>query len=155
MVKRALAAWLGLQLLGCVSPLTQVVVVLDTDLTPVTDIDTVRIVVRRAGSTGAPAHDVRYDLRSNRFRFPGTLAVVARDADDPRPLEVRVTAARGATERLAVRVVAQPVPDEASRLDLFLARRCLDAAGACPADATCGRRGCEPVVRDVLPGYVP
>lgn len=142
-------------LLGCISPLTQVVVVLDTDLTPVADIDTVRVVVRREGSTGAPAHDVRYDLRSNRFRFPGTLAVVARDPNDPRPLEVTVTASRAAVERLAIRAVARPVPDEASRLDIFLARRCLDAAGACTGGDTCGRNGCEPARRGALPGYSP
>lgn len=140
---------------ACLAPLTQVVVVLDTDLTPVTDVDTVRVVVRRQGATGAPAHDVQYDLRSNRFRFPGTLTVVARDPADLRPLEVTVTARRGATERLSLRAIARPTADEATRLDLFLARACLDGATRCDASASCGQRGCEPVDRGALPSWSP
>ncbi|MFO0630469.1 MAG: hypothetical protein U0325_33250 [Polyangiales bacterium] len=140
---------------ACLSPLTQVVVVLDTDLTPVTDVDTVRVVVRRQGATGAPAHDVQYDLRSNRFRFPGTLTVVARDPDDARPLEVLVTARRGNTERLSLRALARPTADVATRLDLYLARRCLDGATPCDAASTCGRRGCEAVERGALPSWTP
>lgn len=138
--------------LRCVTPVTQVMLVLDTDLTPGDDVDAVRVVVRREGAAGAPSHDVVYDLRSGRFRFPGTIGVVARDPDDRLPLDVTVSASRGGVERLSARVTGTPTVEAVARLDVFLARRCLDAgASACGRGTTCGRTGCEPVARDPLP----
>ncbi len=142
--------------LGCVTPLTEVMVVLDTDLTPGVDIDTVRVVVTRLGRDTPPSHDVLYDLRSRRFPFPGTLGVVARDPEDPTPLQVVVTAARSGRDVLTVRATAVPPPYTLSRLDVLLARRCLDPANAlCPNETTCSVTGCVPVARDPLPAYTP
>ncbi len=152
-MRRALAAALALR---CAAPLTEVMVVIESDMTAGRDVDTVRVVVAREGSAAAPTHDVVYDLRSGRFRFPGTLGVVARDADDLTPLRVAVTAARNDRALFTVRAAGTPRVHEVARLDVFLARRCLDAASAaCGEGSTCGRAGCEPVARDPLPLYNP
>lgn len=141
--------------LRCVSPLTEVMIVLDTDLAVGSDVDTVRVVVTREGGA-IPSHDVLYDLRSRRFTFPGTLGVVARDPEDLTPLRVAVTVSRAGAERFTVRARAAPRAYALSRLDVFLARRCLDAANnACVGDTTCGRAACEPIARDPLPAYNP
>jgi hypothetical protein len=58
-------------------------------------------------------------------------------------------------ERLSLRALARPTADEATRLDLFLARACLDGATRCDDRSSCGRRGCEPVDRGALPGWSP
>ena len=153
-MKRALAA--AALVLGCAAPVTEVMVVLDTDLTPSTDIDTVRVVVTRTTPGAVPTHDVVYDLRSGRYRFPGTLAVVPRDAADRTPIQVTVTGSRGGTQRLSVSATGTPTVGAFARLDVFLARRCLDASTqACAAGTVCGRTGCEPMVRDPLPPYTP
>ena len=142
--------------LGCTTPLTQVMVVLDSDLTPGLDVDTVRVVVSRVGRDAPPSHDVLYDLRSGRFTFPGTLAVVARDPEDDAPLRVQVTAARAGRTLLGVEATATAPPYTLSRLDVFLPRRCLDPRLAeCPAGTTCGAAGCVPVAREALPTYSP
>ncbi len=153
-VKRALLA--SALALGCVTPLTEVMVVLDTDLAAGVDVDTVRIVVSREGSAAAPSHDVVYDLRSGRFRVPGTLGVVARDPEDRTPLRVTVTASRNDRPVLTTVATGAPRAYELARLDVFLARRCLVAANAtCPEGSTCGRSGCEPIAKDPLPLYNP
>lgn len=151
MTRAVLAAALALR---CVTPATEVMLVIDTDLTAGDDVDAVRVVVRREGAGGAPSHDVVYDLRSGRFGFPGTIGVVARDPDDRVPLEVTVSASRGGVERLSARATGTPTAEALARLDVFLARRCLDAgASACGRGTTCGRTGCEPVARDPLPPF--
>lgn len=130
-------------------------VVLDTDLAVGAEVDTLRVVVTREGGE-APSHDVLYDLRSGRFTFPGTLAVVARDAEDLTPLRVSVTVSRAGVTRFVHVASAAPRPNELARLEVFLARRCLDAASAqCGAGSTCGRAGCEPIARGTLPTYNP
>lgn len=136
---------------GCVAPVTEVMVVIGSDLVVGVEVDAVRVVLRREGSA-APTHDVVYDLRSGRFAFPGTLGVVARDPDDRAPLEVTVTAARAGRDRLVARATGTPLADAVARLDLFLARRCLDAAPTdCAPGTVCGRAGCETVSKDPLP----
>lgn len=142
--------------LRCISPLTEVMVVLDSDLAVGADVDTVRVVVTRAGGAVPPSHDVLYDLRSGRFRFPGTLGVVARDPEDATPLRVAVTAARGGRDLVTVYATGVPRAYALSRLDVFLARRCLDPRSAmCVDGTTCGRERCEPIARDPLPAYNP
>lgn len=152
-MRRALVA--AALALRCVSPLTEVMVVLDADLAVGSDVDTVRVVVTREGSA-APSHDVLYDLRSQRFTFPGTLGVVARDPEDLTPLRVAVTVSRAGVDRFTVNARGTPRAYALSRLDVYLARRCLDPrAAACAAGTTCGRDGCVPIARDPLPAYNP
>ena len=151
-MRRALAA--AAVALGCVAPVTEVMVVIDSDLAPGADVDSVRVVVTREGAASAPTHDVVYDLRSGRFALPGTIGVVVRDGTDRTPLAVTVTASRGGREVLAVRATGAPTTDAVARLDVFLARRCLDAtATACGRGTVCGRTGCEPIAKDPLPPF--
>ncbi len=142
----ALAALLA----GCVTPVTEVMVVIGGDITPTADVDAVRVTVARQGRGEAASHDVVYDLRSGRFPFPGTLGVVVDDPDDRAPLVVTVTASRQGRARLTAQSSGTPLPRAVARLDVTLARRCLDATAPCPAGTTCGLTGCVPVSRDPL-----
>jgi alpha-tubulin suppressor-like RCC1 family protein len=146
------AAPLTLALVTCTTPPTAVVVRVDTDLDPVTELDSVRVEVARQG--GAPVYNFEHDLRSPLYaQLPGEIDVTVRDVDDGRPLAIRVTGTiRGVTPTAFAReFFVTSVQSKTLVLDAWIARACARGAVTCGAGASCGRRGCEPSVRADLP----
>lgn len=126
-------------LLGCdPRPATELVVQVSTDYDVEAELRSVRLTARREGVTAAFV-DRTFALGASGFVLPGEATLVARDADDPRRVVVRVEGTVGG------RPVSQSavVRFEAERtlyLQLALSRRCLDVT--CPEGTTCDRGTC-------------
>ena len=136
---------------------TQIVVRIDSDLTPVTELAGVHVVVHRANQT-APTLDRTYTLGtgSGEFHLPGEIGLVATDPSDHGLVTVDVSAllvGPGATP-LTTRAIAAFEPGHTVSLPMFLARGCeASDGGARPCSApgqTCGLCGCEPEMHGAL-----
>ncbi|MCZ7684936.1 MAG: hypothetical protein M5U28_41655 [Sandaracinaceae bacterium] len=133
---RSWLASLALLVLACGEPAGSIVIVIDTDLAMPAELDAV--VLRRFDASGALV-----DERAVAVRSPVELAPVAR-ADEP----LHVVALGRVAGRPIVDTEARTrfVPGARLRLDLFLARECVDAR--CPSTLTCGAGGCRDVFVD-------
>lgn len=133
--------------LGCVTPASQLVVVVDTDMAIPAEMDEVRLdVARPDGTTATLIEEV-----SGRMVLPLSAAVIA-DGDQLGPIDVTASAyldgdlvlARGATVTL--------VRHETRVLSLFLLSNCRGVT--CAPGTTCGEGGtCRDVEIEELPPY--
>ena len=167
---RAWSLWLLALLalsLGCKKAATEVIVVVNSDMTPGTELQAVRIVARREGDAAAIV-DRRYDLLSpagvlegadgaaRGYTLPGEVAVFARDESDPRRLRVSVFAylrqdPRNPTASDFVQEASvQFLPAQQVFLVMFLAGRCRfeNNRQACGPGTTCSAMGCIPIARE-------
>jgi formylglycine-generating enzyme required for sulfatase activity len=143
------AALALLALCGCVAPTTELMVVVRSDLGP--ELRSVGVLVRRRGAT-VPIVNRTFLLRDN--PLPGEVAIFARDPDDPRPVEVYVTAhltdpAWDFTHETVTRFDRGAI----RYLELFLASECrrLEVRQRCLPGTVCGEGGrCIPVERAAL-----
>jgi hypothetical protein len=154
-VKVARRALLALALLAsCNRPATQIVLRVDSDLAPGTELQGVFVTLRREGAT-APSFEQSYDLTAGALTLPGTLGVVPGDADDARRLEVEARALLPGGDTFSTFATVSFQREQTLFLDLFLASRCRDPQNraGCGADETCGPNGCEPIVRAMIPAF--
>ncbi len=155
---RSLSIALVAALVACDRPATQVVVAIDSDMQPGVELRSVRV---RLGRVGAPRrlYDRTFEVRPRALGgagsealvdgvlLPGEVAVSAGDPDDPRQLQVDVTAHLVDETGDFTQSVAVPFERESVRyLTMFLAGRCRIAENRqCPAGQVCGPSGCAPV----------
>lgn len=158
---RALERWprIGFlaSLVGCVTIPSEIVVRIDTDMDPASELAEVDLDVRRQGES-TPAYRIAYQLGTEGFRrLPGEVGFKAESDDDVRPLVVRVTAtlAGTPTRTLTRDFTVRFAPERRLVLDVFLPRACAPGAppgvAACGEGESCGRNGCEPGDRATLP----
>jgi formylglycine-generating enzyme required for sulfatase activity len=155
--------------LGCKKAATEVIVVVNSDMTPGTELQAVRIVARREGDAAAIV-DRRYDLLSpagrlegadgavRGYTLPGEVAVFARDESDPRRLRVSVFAylrqdpSNPAVSDFVQEASVQFLPAQQVFLVMYLAGRCRfeNNRQACGPGTTCSAEGCIPIARETV-----
>ncbi len=138
MVKLVSILVCAVAIVGCeAEPLTEIVVVADTDLLVPGEIDALRISV---SDSHGKIQEAMADLTSGSSR-PVTLGLVSRDGLGT--LDVHVIGEKAGAEmmRRTARVIFMRGRTLALRIDLW--RRC--AHERCGAGQTCGDRGCRPV----------
>jgi len=154
-VAATLAAALGA---GCAEP-TQLVVVVSTDMTVPDEIDQVRVQVFHVGEA-LPTYDNALPLTPGAppvlgFRTLLSFGAGPIDDDPSRRIRVVVDAIRAGRTLFTTEVRTSFARRKRLRLDVYLARRCIEQAARCRMDETCGLYGC--VSPDVpvgsLPGY--
>ncbi len=163
-----LALWLLAlaTLLACTKPRTQIVLLVDTDMTqgPTGALTHVRITVK-SPTTGAVRQRLTYPLlqvvNGQSFELPGTLGIAAAD-NDPHSVEVNIDAVSDpggdGTARAPMFTYYAIAPFEEERtklLSVFLADRCRVLARECLPDETCGLNGCVPRTVGTLPDVNP
>jgi len=145
-------------LLACTKPRTQIILLVETDLTqgPGAQLTHVRVTVGQAGAT--PRQRLTYALGRGAagdglYALPGTLGIAALDNDGSRSVEVRVDAINDptgqGTEAPALFTYSAIAPFEEERtllMRVFLAGRCRFAP-PCQPGFTCGRERCEEIPR--------
>ena len=147
-------ALLALALAGCEAPVAEVVVVVRADATLARSLRNVRVEARRRGAAAALVQRT-FPVRMN--PLPQSLAIVAADPDDARPLEVSVTADVGDPGRgdFTHRVVTRFQKNAVLYVDVLLADRCRTEsvrADCASLGLTCGESGrCVPVDRQGTP----
>lgn len=131
-------------LLGCVSPATELVVVVDTDLPIPTSVNHVEVAV--TGPDGMTQREST-DL-TDRGRLPLTLGV-SPASDALGPIGVTARAVLDGTTIVERHHVTTLVRGERRMLVMHLAARCI--ATTCPTGQTCTEQGCRPEVTEPLP----
>jgi hypothetical protein len=143
------ATFLALSL-GCTQPVTQLIVVVDTDYAIPAGLDELSVAVR----TPEGALRTETEPLDGAESLPFTLAVVPESLERLGPLEIEALGSREGTERVRRRARVTLVRGETLTLLLHLLRACEGAA--CPEGETCGLEGCEPIDAPVYPwGGVP
>lgn len=139
------AATVVLGAAGCEVPATQALVLIDTDLDPgAGEIDQFGVLV--AGPDGQTVHEQVFDLSgAGAVALPASFGVAPSDRDPDRQVTVEAWALFEEGEIFRTRAVTRFVEHRATRLDMFLARRCRTEARYCPEDQTCTAEGCVPV----------
>lgn len=130
---------------GCAEP-TQLVVVVSTDMTVPTELDSVRVQVVRVGET-VPIHDQLLPLPAGSPSATGFQTLLSfgagpRGDDTSRRIRVVVDAIKDGRTLFTTEVRTGFARRKRLRLDVYLARRCLTQAAMCVAGETCGLRGC-------------
>ena len=134
-MKRALAALALLLSLGCDGALTEILVVVDTDLGVPAEIDAVRVEV-----TGSETMTATGSLAGgDRAELPRTVGVV-RNGGSLGPIRIRVVGSLGGTDVVERRAVTSFIEGRTLVLPMFLARSCQGVP--CPDTQTCERRAC-------------
>jgi len=147
-------AWLGsalaLPLLcgGCTGDLTQVMVVVDSDLDVPDEVDAVRIDITSPTGEFRRANAQLTGPRS--MPLPRSLGIVHRGGP-LEPLVVTVTGSVGGTDVIQRRARTGFVESETVVLRMDLLRSCLEVP--CPVDQTCTANGCQGI--DVDPTTLP
>ncbi len=139
--------------LACVRRRTEIVARVDTDMTqgPTATLTGIHVLVT-ARDEPQPRLDQRYALGVGRepIVLPAELGITSRP--EAARVTVEVRAMNGDTVMFSRRAVATFVPERTLVLEIFLPDRCrLPANQNCPAGFTCGRMGCEPIERMMLP----
>ncbi|MBX3246614.1 MAG: hypothetical protein KF901_05470 [Myxococcales bacterium] len=140
MSKVLLVAW---ALLGCQSAVTEVVVVIDTDLQVPGRLDRLQLEV--TGPDGR-REEATATLGEGEAPLPRTLTLV-HDGGVLGPFEVRARGLRGRAEVLERRARFDFVPGSSRVLTMNLVEACIDRDCR---PGTCGEDGCEPIERGEL-----
>ncbi len=154
-----LATLIATVLLSCVGPLTEVWVVVESNIpisfestTP--GLESVQVIVR---TNTQSLWDQSYSLANRTFALPGHFVIRPSSSDESRPIELLVTGKfRGANTSVEQRAVFTFARGRRLVLRMFLAAECvgqrqLDCAAM---SSTCGEGGlCIPVVRSDLAEY--
>jgi hypothetical protein len=144
---------------SCVTPRTEIVVRLETDMPqgPNATLASIRVTVTSEGEP-SPRFDQTYPLAVGDppIALPADLGIVPRDRSSRAvTIEVQAFGSRGLL--FTRRSSAAFVPDHTLAMPVFLADRCRDPGHQVCADGTtCGRSDCEPIqqagLADVVPG---
>jgi len=134
-------------LLGCTVQPTQLVVIVDTDMTA-EELDgfSTRVLDGRGQVVGE-----RTFARGTvppAVLLPATFGVAPKDRDADRRVTVEVVALHAGDELFRTRAVTGFIREQALALDMFLAERCVLEASTCGTGRTCRRTGCEDEVVD-------
>jgi hypothetical protein len=137
-------------------PRTEIMLRIDTDMTQgqSATLSAVRIRVW-SESDETPRFERRFELGAGEGQtfLPAELGLVPASQRSAL-VRVEVDALRGDTVMFSHSATARYVPEQTLLLEAFLAERCrLVENQTCPANQTCGRRGCEAVERMSLPPY--
>lgn len=139
-------------LAGCSDPVTQLVVVVDTDMMVPEQIDSIRINTMRASSDVVERFDFQiYDVDAS--SMPLTVGVLVPEAlqneeggplEDPQPIAIEVDATGGSDrDRVVTRVEAEFVEGLSLELPIFVGSVCRRTM--CPMGWSCGQDGCVPI----------
>ncbi len=133
------------------APLTQLVVVVATDMEVPAVID--GFAVRVIGSGPQLLEDRTYRIGSaaGQATLPADFGVAPKDGDASVRVTVEVDAQLGETVLFTTRAITGFVEGRVLRLDMFLAGRCVDET--CAAEETCRPEGCVPA--EIDPGDLP
>jgi hypothetical protein len=145
-VTRGLAMLLGIAasgLVACAEPLTEIVVVVDSDLPVPAGLDAVRVTVE--GPSGIPVETSATLTGAGTARLPVTLGVRPRETGSG-TVRVRAVGARAGTERVAALARTNFVEGERLLLRMVLEAACVDVR--CAADETCSGGACVDARRD-------
>jgi hypothetical protein len=142
-----------LALSACTTPSTQIVVLVDSDLSVPAELSTVRVVTSRGEVV---VSQVEFAIANEEApavqTLPFSFGVIPTGGDASERVRIVVQAldAFGAVvvERAAV---VGFIAGRTQLLPMFLARSC--RAVMCPMDQTCTRNGCVPI--EILPGEIP
>ncbi|MBX3246844.1 MAG: hypothetical protein KF901_06665 [Myxococcales bacterium] len=139
-------SWMLVVICGCgVSPVTQLIVSVDTDLHVPTEIDSVELVVR--GPSGG--QEIRRLDLASRETLPMTASLVPVAALGP--VEVEAVGRLAGREIVRRSAIVTLVRDETRVLPLFLLADCVEVV--CEGEETCGDEGCESRRRSSLPPW--
>lgn len=139
---RALPRALALVAAACTTEAaTQIVVVIDSDLTVPTELDELRIRVLDATGEVATDRVVRLGPGEGEFSLPTDFGVAPRDPDAGDPVRIEVQARLEGETLFEAHAVTAFVKDHQLRLDLMLSRACVGAA-PCGPDMTCVAGSC-------------
>src|SRR6266545_324310 len=141
-------------LLGCLltagvscrtHPPTQLVIRIDSDLAPVTEISCFGVRAERVGLTPGEQtiHDASYCLRDGGVILPTELGVLPYDSSDDRRVQIVVTANPGEADAFNQTAVVSFRRDHIAYLEMFLAKECrvANVRSACKDSQTCDRGG--------------
>ncbi|MEI8256476.1 MAG: hypothetical protein WCJ30_12450 [Deltaproteobacteria bacterium] len=144
-------AW-ALVAAACARPLTELVVVVDTDLAVGQTIDTVDIAVT-GPSMGQPVHGRASLTGIGAVTLPVTFTLVPAATDRLTPVTIVVTALQGGNPVVTRTVRTGFVLNQRRLVPVVLARSCIGVA--CGAGETCSGTRCETTVVDpaVLPPF--
>ena len=140
---------------GCeAKKLSQIVVVVDTDLHVPQDLDRFAIKIENMGTTHS---NLDYNLdpdKSGGVKLPATLAILA-GSDLAQRVTVTVTGYLDVTERVVRRARLPFAQGRALMLRMNLLRKCAYRAKPCPPGTTCTENGCKSIDIDPvsLPDY--
>lgn len=125
-------------------PLTELVVVVQSDMTIPDEFDGFRVVV--TGHDGDVATDRYFFLgeQPGEVLLPADFGVMPRGGDASRRVTVEVWATDSGADLFSTRAITGFVEGKTLRLDMFLARRCLSEAKECKPNETCRVQGCAP-----------
>jgi hypothetical protein len=162
---RFFTLFLSSLLLSCVGPLTEVWVVVSSNIPamgpPSMSLEKVNVSVKVIG-TDTPFWNTDYELSSGTYALPGNFVIRPRSADESRPIELIVTGVfrDGAVGREATKVTQRAVftftRGRRQVLNVFLASECVGQRQTeCEMmGRTCGEGGqCVIVERSMLPEY--
>jgi len=125
-------------------PLTELVVVVQSDMTIPDEFNGFRVVV--TGHDGDVATDRYFFLgeEPGKVLLPADFGVMPRGGDASRRVTVEVWATESGADLFSTRAITGFVEGKTLRLDMFLARRCLSEAKECKPNETCRVQGCVP-----------
>ncbi len=125
---------------GCSNPPpTQIVVRIESDIAPRTEVTEVRVRVQAQGSP-SPAVDRTFRLSDGNFVIPGEIGLIAEDPADTRRVVVELTASVAGGVTFFQRANVAWTAEQTMSLGMLLARRC--QAVVCASGMTCTDVGC-------------
>lgn len=129
-------------------PPTQIVLRLDSQLDPGTDVQAISVRVRRQ-PMGAPVFTNQFTVGAQPYTLPGELGLVAASEDDSGPvyIETQVQLVRGGF--FTVNVESSFVPRQVRVVPILLTRDCAARASSGGQCASCSACGCDTVRVDV------
>jgi hypothetical protein len=139
---------------GCVSPRTQIIARIDTDMAqgPAADLTAIQVRVF-SHDEDEVRFDQRFDLGVGEapILLPSELGIVPREASSRR-VRVEVDAVHDDAVLFTRRSIATFAPGRTLLLEIFLADRCrVPENQLCPVGFTCGLSGCEREEAEILP----
>ena len=140
-------------LAACHAPPTEIVLRVETDMPQGPGAVLQAVHVRVVSQDGMVRLDQLFTLGAHGVALlPNDLGITPSDAR--RTVEVDVTAVGATGDLFTYRAIAPFEVGHTNELLVFLADRCrLDANRVCMPDETCGRNGCEAVMRTSLPDF--
>lgn len=135
---------------GCEpEPLTEIMVLVDTDMAVPSELDGFLVKIYAQENPDSPIVERPFDLVTQ-TKLPADFGVLPRDGDASRQITVDVTANVVGHDDFTTRAITTFVEGRKVYLQMFLARRCIGVQ--CSEDETCRREGCVPVdVPPILP----
>lgn len=138
-MKRALVVLLASFGLACSGELTELFVVVDSDLAVPSELDAVRVTTQSMSAGGA---------LTNENPLPRTVGIVHRGGESYGPIVITVTGAQDGVEVVRARVTTAFVPGRTLVLPIVLERRCIAQPDACVYEV-------DPYTLDPWNGSVP